>query len=60
MVKEHQTAGAATGRLGSATGRPRADRVASREKWKERQGKTRENFGNLWCLGLVNAENGKV
>ena len=40
--------------------RPGADKGASKERWEEKEGKTRENFGDLWCLGLVNAENGKV
>ena len=60
MDEENQTAWAATGRQGSATDRPEAELVIPREKWKERKGKTRENFGDLWCLGLVNAKNGKV
>jgi hypothetical protein len=29
-------------------------------KWKEREMETREDFGDLWCLGLVNDENGEV
>jgi hypothetical protein len=55
--QEHR---AATGRQGSATGRPGADLVTFWAKWKERKGEIRENLGDLWCLGLVNAENGKV
>ena len=51
--EETQTAGQATGRSRTAWG-------VFKVKWKERRGKARENFGDLWCLGLVNAENGKV
>ena len=29
-------------------------------KMKERERETREDFGDLWCLGLVHHENGKV
>jgi len=55
-----RVAGTATGRLYLATGRSRAAWGVFKVKWKERRGKARENFGDLWCLGLVNAENGKV
>ena len=55
-----ETASSATGRLGWATGRPGAGWGTSKEKWEERERETREDFGDLWCLGLVNAENGKV
>ena len=29
-------------------------------KMKERERETREDFGDLWCLGLVSHQNGKV
>ena len=35
-------------------------KVKKMGKIKERQNGTREDFGDLWCLGLVYAENGKV
>ena len=52
--------GEGTETASSATGRSGADWVTSKEKWEEREMETREDFGDLWCLGLVNAENGKV
>ena len=55
-----EAARSATGRLGSTTSRSGADRVTSKEKWEERERETREDFGDLCCLGLVNPENGKV
>ena len=43
-----------------ATGRPATEQE---EKWgngRKCKTETREDFGDLWCLGLVNDENGKV
>ena len=50
----------ATGRGCSATGRPVPEKWGKMGKMKERERETREDFGDLWCLWLVNHENGKV
>ena len=59
MEEETQDNKLATGRRKSDTGRPVLNLRGNERKMKEKERETREDFGDFWCLGLVNDENGK-
>ena len=59
-AKNHPVNSTATGRLNSVDRSPGTGTRGKMGKWEESKGENRENFGDWWCLGLVNPQNGKV